>query len=58
MRPEGSYLVCDHFAGHGGMDNGDLYMTVDEQREALLSAGFGCVREVLRKQGMVLHHAS
>ena len=54
----GSYLVCDHFAGDGGMSNSDLYMTVDEQRQALLAGGFSHVSEILRKGGMVLHHAT
>jgi len=54
----GSYLVCDHFLGEGGMSNDQLYMTVAEQREALLSAGFGSVEQVMLKGGLVLHHAT
>lgn len=57
LRPGGGYLVCDHFFGEGGMTNDRLYMTVDEQREALRSAGFTQVDELLRKGGLVLHHA-
>lgn len=56
--PGGSYLVCDHFLGEGGMSNAQLYMTVDEQREALVSAGFTRVEQVLLKGGLVLHRAS
>lgn len=57
LRPSGSYLVCDHFCGDGAMANDRLYMTVDEQRVAIESAGFASVREILVKGGMVLHHA-
>ena len=53
----GSYLVCDHFAGEGGMSDSELYMTIEEQRQALLAGGFKQVSEILRKGGMVLHHA-
>jgi ubiquinone/menaquinone biosynthesis C-methylase UbiE len=58
LRPGGSYLVCDHFYGPGGMSNERLYMTVDEQRVAIESAGYASVRRVLLKGGMVLHHAN
>ena len=57
LRPNGPYLVCDHFHGEGGMSNGQLYMTVDEQRLALLDAGFTNVTQVLLKSGLVLHRA-
>lgn len=53
----GSYLVCDHHAGDGGMGNGQLFMSVNEQRQALLDAGFPNVRQVLLHGGLVLHHA-
>lgn len=53
----GSYLVCDHFLGLGGMTNDQLYMTVQEQRQALHDAGFPFVDEVLNKGGLVLHRA-
>lgn len=56
--PRGSYLVCDHFFGEGGMSNDQLYMSVVEQRQALLSAGYGSVEQVLLKGGLVLHHAT
>jgi ubiquinone/menaquinone biosynthesis C-methylase UbiE len=57
LEPNGPYLVCDHFLGEGGMQNADLYMTVDEQRDALIKAGFGAVKLLLRKGGLVLHEA-
>ena len=53
----GRYLVCDHFLGEGGLSNDQLYMTVDEQRDALLRAGFARVDTVLVKGGLALHRA-
>lgn len=58
LAPGGTYLVCDHFAGEGGMKNEALYMSVAEQRQALLEAGFSSVRQVMTKGGLVLHHAA
>lgn len=58
LKTSGSYLVCDHFYGDGGMSNDQLYMTVDEQRQALLDSGFTSVEPILLKGGLVLHHAS
>jgi len=58
VKPAGSYLVCDHFLGEGGMSNGQLYMTAEEQRQALLSAGFAQVEQLLLKGGLVLHRAT
>jgi ubiquinone/menaquinone biosynthesis C-methylase UbiE len=58
LRPGAGYLVCDHFYGPDGMGNDQLYMTVDEQKSAIESAGFQSVREVLLKGGLVLHHAN
>jgi SAM-dependent methyltransferase len=58
LAPQGAYLVCDHFAGEGGMRNEQLYASVQEQRQALLNAGFLSVVEILRKGGMVMHRAA
>jgi len=55
--PGGQYLVCDHFAGEGGMQNNQLYMTVDEQHTTLIDAGFVEVSPLLIKSGFVLHQA-
>jgi SAM-dependent methyltransferase len=57
LRAGGGYLVCDHFFGEGGMTNERLYMTVEEQCEALRAAGFTQVDQLLLKGGLVLHHA-
>lgn len=54
----GAYLVCDHFVGEGGMSNDQLYLSVAEQRQALLDAGFDRAEQVLLKGGLVLHHVS
>ena len=58
LLPGGAYLVCDHFAGEGGMKNDQLYMSVAEQAAALASAGFSKIDQVLLKGGLVLHHAT
>lgn len=56
--PGGAYLVCDHFFEEGGMKNDQLYMTVQEQYDALTSAGFSRVERLLLKGGLVLHRAT
>ncbi|WP_263572255.1 hypothetical protein [Roseateles oligotrophus] len=40
------------------MNNEQLYMSIDEQAEALASAGFFRVEQILLKGGLVLHRAS
>ncbi len=57
LAPGGVYLVCDHFAGEGGMKNDQLYMSVSEQSNALANAGFA-VEQLLHKGGLVLHRAT
>lgn len=57
LKRGGLYLVCDHFAGPGGMENHDLYATIEEQSEALTRAGFRDVREIHRVGSLVLHRA-
>ena len=56
--PGGAYLVCDHFFGEGGMKNDQLYMSVEEQKQALLAGGFTSVKQVMLKGGLVLHNAT
>ena len=58
IEPGGSYLVCDHFVGEGGMKNEQLYMTVEEQQQALFAAGFVSVSQLMLKGGLALHHAT
>lgn len=57
LEPDGLYLVCDHFFGEGGMKDDQLYMSVEEQREALLNAGFATVEQLMLQGGLVLHYA-
>jgi SAM-dependent methyltransferase len=56
--PGGVYLVCDHYAGEDGMCDSELYMTVAEHYEALKSAGFNSIDQLLLKGGLALHRAS
>ena len=58
LSPGGVYLVCDHFHGDGGMGNDQLYMTIDEQQDALAGAGFQTVRQVHRAGTLVMHRAA
>lgn len=58
LAPGGRYLVCDHFSGDGGMQNDQLYMTIEEQRLALADAGFQRVVPLLLKGGLMLYVAS
>jgi SAM-dependent methyltransferase len=57
LKEQGCYLVCDHYFGEDGLQNDQLYMTRDEQRSCLASAGFK-VTEVLIKGGRSLYHAA
>ena len=57
LAPGGRYLVCDHYLGGDGLSNDQLYMTVEQQRETLLRAGFSNVEPVLVKGGLALHRA-
>jgi hypothetical protein len=54
----GAYLVSDHFFGDGGLQNNLLYMTVVEQREALLTAGFSAAQMVAAAGSLVMHRAT
>ena len=58
LKPGGAYLVSDHFFGDGGLQNNLLYMTVAEQREALLTAGFSDVQMVAAAGSLVMHRAT
>ena len=58
LNPESPYLVCDHFFGEGGQSNDQLYMSVAEQRQALLNAGFRSVEQVQKIGTLVMHRAT
>lgn len=58
LKPQGVYLVCDHFAGthegQQGMQNNELFMTVEEQQQALLTGGFNQVKALLCQGSLML----
>ena len=58
LAPGGVYLVCDHFAGEGGMSNAQLFMSIEEQETALLDAGFGTVQLLMVNGGLALFSAT
>ena len=58
LKPGGAYLVSDHYYGNGGLDNGNLYMTAEEQGKALVSSGFSEVKHVVTAGSLVLHYAA
>jgi SAM-dependent methyltransferase len=58
LAPGGIYLVCDHFAGAGGMQDHALYMPAEDQRQALLDAGFVRADLLLQEGGLALHRAA
>ena len=58
LLPGAPYLVCDHFAGVDGMAHDQLFMTIEEQRTALLTVGFSTVEQLLLHGGLVLHRAT
>ncbi len=57
LKTQGQYLVCDHHFGDGGLNNDQLYMTIDEQRECLRTAGFD-VADVLIRGGRALYRGT
>lgn len=57
LHQHGNYLVCDHHTDTGGMNNTELYMSIQEQQSALAEAGFHHIALILEKSGMALHHA-
>ncbi|MDA1299168.1 MAG: class I SAM-dependent methyltransferase [Proteobacteria bacterium] len=58
LSDEGFYLVNDHFSGPDGMTDCELYMTREEQIEALFAAGFTDVQALLCQSKMALLRAS
>lgn len=58
LRPGGVYLVTNHFFGTGGLQNDQLYMTVAEQRDALLAAGFSQVERVATSGSLAMYRAT
>lgn len=61
LKPQGIYLVCDHFTGthegQQGMQNNELFMTVEEQQQALAAGGFSQVKALLCQGSLMLWRA-
>ncbi len=57
LRTNAPYVVCDHFLGAGGMSNDQLYMSPEEHRQALFSAGFWSVEQVKQAGSLVMYRA-
>jgi cyclopropane fatty-acyl-phospholipid synthase-like methyltransferase len=58
LREGGIFLVCDHYIGKDGMENTELYMTIEEQEQALRAGRFTRVEKCLQKGGLVLFLAA
>jgi len=57
LAPGGSYLMCDHWCGDGGMTNSELYMSLDEHAAALAGAGFDNFERVMLAGTLVFFKA-
>ncbi|MEX1033894.1 MAG: hypothetical protein WDZ30_11085 [Cellvibrionaceae bacterium] len=57
LRPGGAFLVCDHYFGDDAMTNNQLFMSLEEQDEALRKAGYS-IKEILVKGGRALYRAT
>ena len=58
IRSGGLFLYGDHFYAEGSSKNRDLYLSREEQLEALNAAGFRCVERVLEESGLALYSAT
>lgn len=54
LKPQASYLVCDHLYAENAMQNNELYMSKDEQLQAFEDAGFAWVEILLEINGLCL----
>ncbi|SMF68644.1 hypothetical protein SAMN06265365_1254 [Tistlia consotensis] len=54
LEPGGLFLYCDHDVEAGSSKNPELYLTREQQPEALAAAGFADVRLLLDGGGMAL----
>ena len=54
----GPYLVCDPFTPAADLNESPLFMTLREQRDALLGAGFTDVELLMQKEGLALYRAA
>jgi SAM-dependent methyltransferase len=57
LRPGGTFLYCDHYFEPGGGKAQALYLTRDEQPQALAANGFTAVTKLHDEAGMALYGA-
>ncbi len=57
IKPGGYFLVCDVVFGEPGMKDSSMFMTVNEQKEALESSGFSSLALVSEYEGLTLYSA-
>jgi SAM-dependent methyltransferase len=57
LRRGGLFLVCDHYAGEDAQSDTALYMTLQEQHQALVAARFSDVKMLLQDSGLALWRA-
>ncbi len=55
LPPGGCFLYADHYFSEDAFQDADLFMTRDEQYDALLAAGFETVDLVLDEYGMAMY---
>lgn len=48
LKPQGTFLYCDHVCDENGMANSELYMNEQEQLAALQEGGFTKIEKLLR----------
>jgi len=58
VRPNGTFLMCDHYVGPGAMTNTELFMTLEEHELVLNEAGFTAVRLLMKVGSLALYRAS
>jgi SAM-dependent methyltransferase len=58
IRSGGLFLYGDHFYAEESSKNRGLYLSREEQLEALNAAGFRCVERVLEESGLALYSAT
>ena len=54
LLPGGIFLLCDHVPGDGSVQSRSLYMTPDEQHEALGAAGWSSTQTLRHDHGLLL----
>lgn len=52
LKPDASYLVCDHLYAEGAMTNNELYMSEQEHLDCLQQAGFTQIKIAMQIKGL------